>query len=81
MDERVVRPQFFGFVTFDDGAGMIATATVGHAKSQLSIKMSRVRVENGLQLSNGGFRRSLAKLEHCLIVLFLKVGHDNLQSI
>ena len=76
MDELFLGLELLGFVTLCDGGGKIAFAIKCHAERELRVEMRWLNCKDGVQLGDGIVEFAIAKGEHCIVVLFLKIfGH------
>lgn len=75
VDELVVGFEFFGFVAFGDGGGVIAFCIICAAEGELGVEIIGVLREDFTQAENGAFDVACAEFKHGVVELVLKAWH------
>lgn len=75
VDELVVGFEFFGFMAFGDGGGVIALGIIRAAEGELGVEIIRVLREDFAQLLNCAFDIAGAEFKHGVVELVLKAWH------
>ena len=72
MRELLFRAHLLGFVSLLDRSRVVAQPVIRHAERKLRVEVFRVLLEQSLELGYRADKIALAKVEHRIVISFLR---------